>query len=59
VNPTAKGSPFWTPITPRTGSFFHAESHPELTEARQADFFAFLGGGTVHRICCDLSSSAG
>ena len=26
-NPIARGGPFWTPITPQTGSFFHAESH--------------------------------
>ena len=28
MNPTVRGGPFWTPITPQTGSFFHAESHP-------------------------------
>ena len=26
--PTARGGPFWTPITPQTGSFFHAETQP-------------------------------
>jgi len=26
VNPFVRGGPFWTPITPQTGSFFHAES---------------------------------
>ena len=27
MNPIVRGGPFWTPITPQTGSFFHAESH--------------------------------
>src|SRR5271166_587956 len=27
VNPIARGGPFWTPITPQTGSFFQTESH--------------------------------
>jgi peptidoglycan/LPS O-acetylase OafA/YrhL len=27
VNSLVRGGPFWTPITPQTGSFFHAESH--------------------------------
>jgi hypothetical protein len=27
VNPIVRGGHFWTPITPQTGSFFHAESH--------------------------------
>ena len=27
MNPSVRGGPFWTPITPQTGSFFHAESH--------------------------------
>jgi hypothetical protein len=26
VNPIVRGGPFWTPITPQTRSFFHAES---------------------------------
>ena len=26
MNPIVRGGPFWTPITPQTGSFFHAES---------------------------------
>jgi hypothetical protein len=27
VNPFVREGPFWTPITPQTGFFFHAESH--------------------------------
>jgi hypothetical protein len=28
VNPVLRGGPFWTPITPPEGSFFHAETQP-------------------------------
>jgi len=31
VNPFVRGGPFWTPITPQTGSFFHAESHRQTS----------------------------
>jgi len=27
LGPIRQRGPFWTPITPQTGSFFHAESH--------------------------------
>ena len=31
VNPSAYGGPFWTPITPKTGSLFHADQHYRIT----------------------------
>lgn len=30
VNPPFRGGPDWMPITPKTGSLFHADSHPAL-----------------------------
>jgi multidrug resistance efflux pump len=33
VNPISRGGPFWTPITPPKGSFFHAESQTGTVES--------------------------
>jgi hypothetical protein len=40
VNPIAGGGPFWTPITPQTGSFFHAESQVHTEQLEFVDIYA-------------------
>jgi hypothetical protein len=34
--PQRRRGPFWTPITPQTGSFFHAETHVAVGEEQDA-----------------------
>jgi len=43
--PHQQRGPFWTPITPPTGSFFHAELQAPPLLAAAAGFRQWIGGG--------------
>ena len=47
MNPIVRGGPFWTPITPQTGSFSHAESHSVHAYASRVALYGATGYGAA------------